>query len=173
MSMNLKSAITMAGCTVLLIVPGLLGAATLSKSDAAFMKAAAKANMTEAHLGQMAEAQAARQDVKDFGQKLSKDHTTAYEGLTVLANKTGEEIPKAIGHDQTIAHLTHMKGASFDHAFLADEVQSHKSALATFKNESEKGENPEVKAWAKSMIPTLEGHLKTAEDLARHSKTTK
>lgn len=167
MSMNLRGAITMAGWTMLLSVPTLLGAASLSKNDAAFMKNAAKASMTEAHLGQMAEAQAARQAVKDFGQQLSKDHTTAYEGLTVLANKTGEAIPKAIGHDQTIAHLTHMKGASFDHAFLADEVQSHKAALATFKSEAEKGDNPDVKAWANSMIPTLEGHLKTAEDLAK------
>lgn len=167
MTLNLKGTITMAGWTVLLSVPALLGAASLSKSDAAFMKLAAKTNMTEAHLGQMAEAQASRQDVKDFGERLSKDHTTAYEGLTVLANKTGEEIPKAIGHDQTIAHLTHLKGAGFDHAFLADEVQSHKTALATFKNEAEKGSDPNVKAWAKSMIPTLEGHLKTAEDLAK------
>jgi putative membrane protein len=167
MSLNLRSVITMAGYTVLLSVPTLLGASSLSKNDAAFLKLAAKASMTEAHLGQMAEAQASRQAVKDFGEQLSKDHTTAYEGLTVLANKTGEAIPKAIGHDQTIAHLTHMKGAGFDHAFLVDEVQSHKAALATFKNEAEKGDSPDVKAWAKSMIPTLEGHLKTAEDLAK------
>jgi putative membrane protein len=60
-----------------------------------------------------------------------------------------------------------MKGVSFDHAFLVDEVQSHKTALATFKSEAEKGDNPDVKAWAKSMIPTLEGHLKTAENLAK------
>lgn len=169
--MNVKSAVTMAGWTVLLSVPGLLGAASLSKNDTAFMKLAAKTSMTEAHLGQMAEAQASRQAVKDFGQQLSKDHTTAYEGLTVLANKTGGEIPKAIGHDQTIMHLTHMKGAGFDHAFLADEVQSHKAALATFKSEAAKGDNPDVKAWAKSMIPTLEGHLKTAEDLEKQRST--
>jgi putative membrane protein len=167
MSLNLKGAIAMAGWTVLLSVPALLGAASLGKNDAAFMKLAAKTSMTEAHLGQMAEAQASRQAVKDFGQQLSKDHTTAYEELTVLANKTGETIPKAIGHDQTIVHLTHLKGAGFDHAFLADEVQSHKAALATFKNEAEKGDSPDVKGWAKSMIPTLEGHLKTAEDLAK------
>ena len=53
------------------------------------MKLAAKTkSMTEVHLGQMAEAQARRaKDVKDFGERRSKDHTTAYEGLTVLANK--------------------------------------------------------------------------------------
>lgn len=155
-----------AGCSALLGIPALKGAA-LDKVDASFMTRAARASMTEAHLGQMAETHASKQAVKDFGQQLSKDHTVAYEGLSVLSNKTGEAIPKAIGHDHTIEHLSHLKGHSFDREFLLDEVQSHKAALATFKTEAEKGENADVKAWAKSMIPTLEAHLKTAEDLAR------
>ena len=171
--LNGKNAVTGVCCAVLFTVPVILQGAALSKADVNFMNTAAKANMTEAHLGQMAEAQAGRRDVKDFGQKLSKDHTMAYEGLTVLANKTGETIPKAIGNDQAIAHLTHLKGARFDRAFLQDEVQSHKATLAEFKNEAEKGENADVKAWAKSMIPTLEGHLQTAENLVKQEKPAK
>lgn len=154
-------------CAVLLGVPMLLPAFGLSKTDAQFMKKAAEANMTEAHLGQMAEAQASQQSVKDFGQTLSKDHTSAYESLTILANKMGEAIPKAIGRDQTIERLMHLKGSAFDRAFSQDEVQSHKGAIALFKNEAEHGENADVKAWAKSMIPTLEGHLQTAESIAK------
>lgn len=173
MLMGWKSFVTVTGCAALLCVPAFLQGATLSKADANFMAIAAKANMTEAHVGQMAEAQAGRQDVKNFGQTLSKDHTSAYEGLSVLANKTGEAIPKAIGHDQNIARLSHLKGNSFDRAFLTEEVQSHKAALATFKNEAEKGENADVKAWAKSMIPTLEEHLQTAESLEKEGKTAK
>lgn len=161
------------GNALLLSVPVLLQGGSLSKTDAQFMNSAAKASMTEAHLGQMAELQARQQGVKDFGQKLSNDHTTAYEELTVLANKTGDTIPKAIARNQIIDRLTHLKGASFDHAFLLDEVQSHKAALATFKNEAEHGEDADVKAWAKTMIPTLEGHLQAAENLAKQEKTKK
>jgi len=154
-------------CAVILSVPMLLPAFGLSKTDAQFMKKAAEANMTEAHLGQMAEAQASQQSAKDFGQTLSKDHTSAYESLTVLANKMGEAIPKAIGPDKTIERLMHLKGKAFDRAFTQDEIQSHKSAIALFKNEVEHGENTDVKAWAKTMISTLEGHLQTAENIAR------
>jgi putative membrane protein len=111
--------------------------------------------------------------VKDFGQKLSNDHTIAYEDLTVLANKTGETIPKAIVRNKTIDRLQHLKGASFDRTFLLDEVQPHRTAIATFKNEAEHGENPDVKAWAKTMIPRLEGHLQRAENLAKQTKTGK
>jgi len=156
-----------------LIVPAFLQGATVNKVDQQFMKMAAETNMTEAHLGQMAEAQAAGKSVKDFGQTLSKEHTSAYEGLSVLANKTGTPIPKAIGRDRTIERLMHLKGSSFDRAFIQDEVQSHRIVIAQFKREAEHGENPEVKAWAQNMIPTLEGHLQTAESLAKQEKTGK
>jgi len=154
-------------CAVFLGVPIFLPAFELSKTDAQFMKKAAEANMTEAHLGQMAEAQSSQQSVKDFGQTLSKDHTSAYESLTALTNKIGETIPKAIGPDRTIERLMHLKGTAFDRAFSQDEVQSHKGAIALFRNESEHGENADVKAWAKTMLPTLEGHLQTAENISK------
>jgi hypothetical protein len=45
--------------------------------------------------------------------------------------------------------------------------------IAAFKNEAEHGENADIKAWAKNMIPTLEGHLETAERLVAQEKTGK
>ena len=171
--MRSKSFVMGLCCTAFFSVPFVVRAATLSKTDMQFMKMAGEANMTEAHIGQMAEKQAADQGIKDFGKKLSADHTTSYEQLTVLANKTGETIPKAIGHDKTIDRLASLKGKSFDRAFIQDEVQSHKAAVAAFKNEAEHGEDADVKAWANSMVPILEGHLQTVENLAKMEKPRK
>ena len=168
-----KNFMKLIGCAALLGFAAVLQGFAVNQADGRFMKMAAKANMTEAHLGQMAEAQASHKAVKDFGQTLSMDHTNAYEALTVLANKTGEAIPKAIGHDRTIESLKHLKGKAFDRAFTQDEVQSHKAAIAAFRNEAEHGENPDVKAWAKAVIPTLEGHLRTAETLAKQVQSGK
>jgi putative membrane protein len=173
MTLDGKRSVIGVCCAALFSAPVLLQGAAISKTDADFMNMAAKINMTEAHLGQMAEAQAAEKAVKDFGQKLSQDHTTAYEGLTVLANKTGESIPKAISKDKTMDQLMRLKGNSFDHAFLMDEVGSHKAALTAFQNEAEHGENADVKAWAQSMIPTLKEHLQEAENLAKPAKKGK
>lgn len=153
--------------SVLLSAPRVLQGATLSKTDSSFMKMAAQTDMMQAHLGQMAETQAHEQRVKDFGKKLSTDHTNSYEGLTVLANKTGETIPKKLKSDKTLVRLTHLKGKSFDHAFIQAQVQSQKTAVAAFKNEAAHGENPDVKEWANRMVPTLEGNLQTAESLAK------
>ena len=128
---------------------------------------AADTNMAEAHMGQMAQEQASAQKVKDYGQTLSKDHTSSYEALSVLATKTGTSIPKALPPDRNVSRLAHLKGSSFDHAFAQEEVQMHRSAMVAFKREAEHGTDPDVKAWAQSQLPTLEGHLQAAQDLTK------
>src|SRR5579862_6643249 len=99
--MRRKNFMKVVGCGALLGCAAVLQGFAVNQTDGRFMKMAAQANMTEAHLGQMAEAQASDKTVKDFGQTLSMDHINEYEALTVLANKAGEAIPKAIGHDRT------------------------------------------------------------------------
>lgn len=167
--MHIERIVTWLGFAALSAVP-FLYAAGPSKTDEQFMKMAAVDNMTEAHIGQMAQAQASAPGVKDFGQTLSTDHTTAYQKLTELASKTGVEIPKGIGREHSISSLEHLKGASFDHAFLQNEIQAHKTAIAAFKREAEHGEDADVKAYAQATIPTLESHLQTAESLAKEKK---
>jgi putative membrane protein len=164
-----RSILTAAGCAALLAVPILLGAATLGKTDMQFMKMAAEADMTGAHLGQMAESQATQADVKGFGQTLDKDNTHAYQGLEALAGKTGETIPKGIDirKNKGVAQLEHMKGKTFDQAFLREEIQSDQKVIAEFKNEAQHGSNADVKAWATSMLPTLQTHVQTAQNLEK------
>lgn len=157
-------------CMAAFCVPMVASGATLSKTDTQFMKMAAQVNMTEAHIGQMAQTQGSAQNVKDFGKTLSDDHMASYGGLSALANKTGGDIPKALAKNATVTRLKTLKGKSFDRAFMQDEVQDHKTALAAFKKEAEHGDNPDVKAWAQSMIPKLEGHLQAAENLQKSAK---
>jgi len=152
----------------LLTVAGIATAAPLSNPDKQFLITAARTDMIEAHEGQMAENQANRADVKDFGKTLVQDHTQDYGQLTALANKTGITIPKGIDAARTpdIQPLMHLNGAGFDRAFTRDEIAAHKRALAAFKREAEHGQDPDVKAYASSMIPTLEKHLQLAEACA-------
>lgn len=162
-------------CAAIMSMPVLLAGTTVGKTDARFMKVAAEAAMTGAHLGQMAEAQAAGQSIKGFGQTLDKDHTNAYERLTILANKTGGTIPKGIDirRDKAMEQLTHMKGKRFDQGFLQDEIQSNRKIIVELKTEAQHGENADVKAWANSMLPTFEGDQRTAENLEKQMRQTK
>lgn len=145
-----------------------------SSSDTEFMKWAATSNMTEAHLGKMAQEQASSSDVKSFGQTLVQDHTKAYDELSAVAKKTGETVPTGIDirRNHAIEQLMHDKGAAFDRRFLSHEIQDHKKAIAEFKREAEKGQNPDVKAYAQKMLPTLQEHLQKAEELEKAKHTT-
>jgi len=161
------------GCVLVLSLPVLAQTKT-SPADRAFMQMAARANMTEAHIGQIAETQASESQVKDFGQKLIHDHTDAYAELTALAAKTGESIPKGIDVRKisTVEQLVKLKGKRFDHQFVQAEIRDHEKAIADFKREAQHGQDPDVKAYASKMIPALEGHLRLAKTLAkpvRHS----
>jgi putative membrane protein len=148
---------------------GFVEGASLSNADKQFMIEAAKADMTEAHEGQMAEEQANRADVKAFAKTLVQDHTESYGQLTGLAAKVGVSIPKGINtaQDRTIRQLVHLKGAGFDREFSRDEIAAHRHAIAVFKHEAEHGQDADIKAYAAKMIPVLEKHLHLAEECAK------
>lgn len=144
----------------------------MSNADKQFLITAARTDMIEAHEGQLAEDRAAQSDVKDLGKTLVTDHTQDYEQLTVLAAKTGVTIPKGINaaKDPVIAQLDHLKGNGFDRQFTRDEIADHRRALAAFRRESEHGQNADVKAYATSMLPTLQKHLQLAEQCNKPAK---
>ena len=146
--------------------------AKVSAADKQFLKTAADANMTEAHLGEMAQAQASTQAVKDFGKTLAQDHATEYEQLSGVAGKTGETIPKGInvGRDRAIVRLMHMKGRSFDQSFLRDAIQDERRTIAKFQREARHGDNPAIKAYAQQIVPTLQQHVHAAEELEKPAK---
>jgi putative membrane protein len=61
--------------------------------------------------------------------------------------------------------LSKMKGAAFDRAYMAHMVTAHQQAVALFQKETSGGKDPEAKAWAAKILPTLQEHLKMARGL--------
>ncbi len=159
-------------CVSALATVGLAKHAKNTNPDHRFMKMAAETNMTEAHIGQMAENQAASQAVKDFGAMLVKDHTQAYSALSVLGAKTGIQIPKGINAAKIteITQLKPLKGKQFDRKFALDQVQSHSRVIAAFKQEAAHGQNADIKSYATKMLPGLQEHLRRAEQLEKTVK---
>ena len=170
--MSSRSIFTGLCCCALFSVAALAQSTKLSNSDKKFMNVAAEGDMTEAHLGQVAQAQASQAELKDFGRMLAQDYTNAYNELTELANKTGETIPKGIDvrRNKALAHLIRLRGNSFNLRFLRREIRDHQTALASFRREAEHGQDADVKAYASKMIPTLEEQLHKAEALAKSEK---
>jgi len=172
--MHYRSVCVLAALAGAGIAYGASAGSSVSGADKQFLATVAKADMVEAHEGQMAEAQAARSDVKDFAKTLVQDHTQSYVRLTELAAKTGVTIPKGIdaAKESDIAPLSRLKGARFDGAFAREEVAAHRRALAEFKREAAHGTDPDVKAFASEQIPVLEKHLRLAEECEKPAGRT-
>ncbi len=173
--MHLNNILSGLCCVALCCAPVFAQAGAPSTSDKEFMDMAAQTDMLEAHLGQMAQDQASRQDVKDYGQMLVTDHTANYKDLAALATKAGGDIPKAIDAkgNKTIDQLEKLKGAAFDHRFVMEMIEGHTKAIAEFKREAEHGENADVKAFANTTLPKLQEHLDKAKDLSKPAKHAK
>jgi putative membrane protein len=135
-------------------------------TDQDFVNLAAQTDMTEAHLGKLAQEQGTAQAVKDLGQMLATDHGTDYAQISTIATKASLNIPKGIDakHDKMIAPFEKLKGKMFDRRYTQTMVKGHEEAIAAYKKEASDGQNADVKAYAQQALPTLEKHLKAAQD---------
>lgn len=135
----------------------------------AFVDFAAQTDMTEAHLGQLAQENAKSQEVKDYANMLVTDHTADYNKLTAVATKAGLTVPKGLDakHEKMVAPFEKLKGAAFDTRFIHEMISGHESALAAYNKESRDGENADLKAYATDDLPVLEKHESGAKDLTK------
>ena len=69
-------------------------------------------------------------------------------------------------HQATRDHLAKLNGAAFDKAYMQHMVTDHTKDVQAFEHEAKMGKDPDVKAWAGQVLPTLEDHLKQAKQVA-------
>jgi putative membrane protein len=171
--MNQKTTVTGFCVFVFLAGAGLAQAATPDRrgkqQDKQFLKTIAIADMTEAHAGEMAKSTAEGTPVRDFGQTVAKDETEEYEQLTMLANKTGQTIPKGIDARKypAIRTLMSRKGGEFDRDYLRYAIADERRVIGTLQREASHGENPDIKAWARKIVAARQQELQKAQSLAR------
>jgi len=142
-------------------------------SDQAFVDFAGQTDMMEAHLGQVAQDQAASQAVKDYGQMLNTDHTKDYGVLSDAAAKANVQVPKGLDkkHDLMIDSLTKLKGEAFDHRFIREMITGHEGAIKEYNRYIQDGQNAALKSYATDALPVLQKHLDDAKKLeTEHTK---
>jgi putative membrane protein len=157
----------LAGMVVLgLAVPPLLAASP----DEMFVLNVAKDGMAEVELGKLASEKAGSDEVKKFAQRMVTDHSKANDELKSLAQSKNITLPSDVDPKDKATHdrLAKLSGPAFDRAYMQHMVAGHRKAVAAFKKESTSGKDPDVKAWAEKTLPTIEDHLKMAQDIARN-----
>ena len=133
-----------------------------------FLIAAASAGQFELAASRLAQERASNAAVKAFAERMIADHGKANEELKALAatkNVTLTDEMQA-AHQADLDTLSRLQGAAFDQAYAQRVgVQSHMNAVTLFEQASAQMQDPEVKAFAARMLPTLREHLAQAQKL--------
>ena len=150
------------------------GMAAMNSRDRDFVMDTAMDGLLEVELGRLAAQQGASDAVKQFGQRMVDDHSNANTELTTLATSKGITLPTSIDdkHRQDVTKLSAMSGAEFDRAYSKMMLKDHEKAVSNFEKQSEKGTDPDVKAFASKTLPTLQEHLTMTRALPGNERGT-
>lgn len=132
-----------------------------------FAMKAGQANFAEVELGKLALQTSMNDAVKKFAQMMVDDHGKALDELKGIAEKKNITLPSELDteHKKLSDRLSKLSGAEFDRAYIQAMVDGHKKVVADVRKESQSGSDPDLKAWAAKVLPTVEAHLKQAETI--------
>jgi putative membrane protein len=142
--------------------------------DKKFAKNAALGGLAEVELGKLAQQKGASDGVKQFGQKMVDDHSKANDQLKEIATKENLDIPSALDskHQSKIDKLSKLSGPAFDKAYVKDMLKDHEQDVNEFQLEAQNGNDPNIKQFAASTLPTLKDHLSMVKDLNKQEKSS-
>ncbi len=136
------------------------------KGDTIFVMKAGDGGLLEVKLGKLALTHASSQKVKELGQLIASDHGKANLELKTLAQKKGIYLSTKLSKKSQMEYdkLAKLKGSDFDKAYTKMMVEDHKKNIQLFKDELSFGKDAQIQTWASDKIPTLQHHLKVAEE---------
>jgi putative membrane protein len=141
----------------------------ISPSTEDFVKEAATSDMFEVQSSELAAQKSNDGPTKAFAQHMIEDHSKTTSDLKSLVSsgKVKASIPSEMdsAHQSKLDKLKTLDGADFDKQYHSYQDAGHKDAVSLFKRYANGGDNADLKDWASKTVPTLEGHLKQAENL--------
>ncbi|HEY3898105.1 MAG TPA: DUF4142 domain-containing protein [Chthoniobacter sp.] len=141
--------------------------AAVNSSDKSFIQNAYEDGLAEVKMAEMAQGKTANADVKAFAEKMTTDHSQADSELKTLADskKVTVATSPTLTAQGKAKLLDARSGASFDKNYASDMVSDHKKAVALFEKTANEAKDPDVRAFANKILPTLREHLSMAEAL--------
>lgn len=134
----------------------------LPMADKDFLVSASLGGKTEVILGDMATQKGLRNDVKEFGKRMVKDHTEINNDLNTLTVQKGLTLPAGLGaeHQMKVDKLKGLTGQEFDAAYISEMLKDHQLDAQKFKTESATTKDADIKTFVDKTIPIVDAHLK-------------
>ncbi len=148
---------------------GSQGAMKLSKSDSDFLKSTAETNMAAIKNGQLAQQKATNPNVKRFAQQQVQTHQSMYNQLNQIAQQHNVTLPTQLSSTDRKEYnrLSSASGSQFDQEYTRWSAQRDDMVAKSLQKESQTGQNPAIKSFASSNLPTIQSQMQTAQSLER------
>ena len=137
-------------------------------SPQSFAMQAAVIGKAEIELGQLAQEKSQDQSVREYAQRMVKDHEAADAKLKQIAGQKNLMLPDSLDaeHAALKEKLSSLKVAAFDREYVKAMAKGHDKAVALFEAASQAPQMPaELKEFAASILPTLKQHDAMAHSL--------
>jgi putative membrane protein len=143
-------------------------APALSAKDQTIMEQASYGNIAEVELGLVADSISPTIEVKEFGQMMILDHTTAQQDLEKLAISWSVTIPRAPDslHAAKKQQLMMMSGHMFDTAYINGQIKDHEATIALLEMAVDESDQQAIKDYANKYLPQVRMHLEHAQMIA-------
>jgi putative membrane protein len=156
--------------TVALVCCGLAGCAappTPAAVDAAFLDDAARQDLLEIRLGELAQRYAQLPDVVDYGIRMVADHDRDLAALRQLAAAHGTALPSAPDDGQTdfYLQLSHISGDDFHRQYMDHELWAKRGEIDMARREAQAGGDAALMAFARDREPQIAGESRLGVDV--------
>ena len=136
--------------------------------DRKLMEQLAQANIAEIDVAKLAQGKSRDQEVLNFARQMQADHARALQEVSALAKAKQVKLPVTADdkHQAALTRLKALDGTQFDKEYIAQAgVSDHKEARALVGKIGSEAKDPDLKALADKLAPTIQHHLEMAEKL--------
>jgi putative membrane protein len=149
------------------------GSRAAALTAAAFARTAAMSDLYEMEASRLADQRSQNAQVKQFAQHMLRDHQKTTDELKGLLPQiqgvSASQLPTSLDqqHQALVQQLQGAQGAQLDRLFAQQQIQAHQTAVELFRAYAQSGDNAQLKQWAAQTLPSLEEHLRQAQQLQR------
>jgi putative membrane protein len=144
----------------------------LPRTEGEFLGKLHHANQMEIALGNLAKERASSREVRDYGDRLVRDHQNAEREMIEFARNHGISIsqPPAVKRAQdkkAMEKLRGLNGSELDRELVSMMVKDHRKVIDQMTAARSRFTDPKLDALLDKMLPVLKEHLEAAENLER------
>jgi putative membrane protein len=136
-----------------------------NNQDKLFVRQAALGNRAEVDLAKQAAGKSGTQAVKDFANRMQKEHSTSSDRLMKAGKAAKMQIPRDLDpeHQRVRDELGKLSGADYDKAYLAAQIHDHQKTANLLLWHLSYGQNAELIRYSSDTLPVVLDHLEHAK----------